>query len=156
MTSASEHDNAPSELPVRVPGGSELPPTSPLMLGKGDRAGGSRSGGPLAELPACLQAFRLSMGNAVKARRTGLGLTQGELARLAGCDRQTIVRLEKAHCSPTLDQWFKVAAALRVPSASARFLQMLGMSDEEARGEAESIAEATRASLARHADADGP
>jgi transcriptional regulator with XRE-family HTH domain len=107
-----------------------------------------------AELPASLRAFRLSMGNAVKARRTGLGLSQGELARLAGCNRQTIARLEKARCSPTLDQWLKVAIALRVPSARARFLQMLGMSDEEARGEAESIAEATRALLARHANAD--
>jgi DNA-binding XRE family transcriptional regulator len=118
-TSTSAHDNAPSELPVRVPGSSELPPTSPLMLGKGNRAHERRrSGGPLAELPADLRAFRLSMGHAVKARRTGLGLTQGELARLAGCNRQTIVRLEKAHCSPTLDQWFKVAVALRVPLAS--------------------------------------
>jgi len=37
----------------------------------------------------------------------------------------------------------------------ARFLETLGMSAEEARREGESIAEATRALLARHADADG-
>jgi DNA-binding XRE family transcriptional regulator len=69
------------------------------------------------------------MGNAVKARRTGLGLTQGELARLAGCNRQTIVRLEKARCSPTLDQWFKVAIALRVPLASLLLSSDVGALD---------------------------
>jgi transcriptional regulator with XRE-family HTH domain len=74
-----------------------------------------RSRNPLADL---LCEFRLAMGQAVTARRSRLGLTQGELAALAGCDRQTISRLENAHCSPTLDQWLKVAIALRMPLSS--------------------------------------
>jgi transcriptional regulator with XRE-family HTH domain len=119
---ARSASNLPCALPVRAPGRSALPPTSPRMLGKTpepEPADGaetaSRSRNPLADL---LCEFRLAMGQAVAARRTRLGLTQGELAALAGCDRQTISRLENAHCSPTLDQWLKVATALRMPLSS--------------------------------------
>jgi transcriptional regulator with XRE-family HTH domain len=53
----------------------------------------------------------------VRSRRLTLGLSQEELARRASCDRQTINRLEQAHHSASLDQWFLVAAALGVSLA---------------------------------------
>jgi transcriptional regulator with XRE-family HTH domain len=87
------------------------------MLGKAPEPadGADATGRSRNRLADFLHEFRLAMGQAVTARRSRLGLTQGELAALAGCDRQTINRLENAHCSPTLDQWLKVATALRMP-----------------------------------------
>jgi transcriptional regulator with XRE-family HTH domain len=119
---ARSDSHLPCELPVRAPGRSALPPTSPRMLGKTPKPepadGAEATGRSRNRLVDLLHEFRLAMGQAVTARRSRLGLTQGELAALAGCDRQTISRLENAHSSPTLDQWLKVATALRMPLSS--------------------------------------
>jgi len=48
----------------------------------------------------------------VRAKRKSLGLSQEKLAERAGCDRQSINRVENAAYSPSLDRVFKLADAL--------------------------------------------
>ena len=48
----------------------------------------------------------------VRAKRKSLGLSQEKLAEKAGCDRQSINRVENAGYSPSLDRVFKLADAL--------------------------------------------
>jgi putative transcriptional regulator len=48
----------------------------------------------------------------VRAKRKALGLSQEKLAEKAGCDRQSINRVENAAYSPSLDRVFKLADAL--------------------------------------------
>jgi len=50
----------------------------------------------------------------VRARRKALGLSQEKLAERAGCDRQSINRVENAAYSPSLDRVFLLANALGV------------------------------------------
>ena len=47
-------------------------------------------------------------------RRGKADITQDELARLAGCTRQTIVALEKERYNPSLSLALKIARALDV------------------------------------------
>ena len=48
----------------------------------------------------------------VRAKRKSLGLSQEKLAERAGCDRQSINRVENAAYSPSLDRVFKLSDAL--------------------------------------------
>lgn len=48
----------------------------------------------------------------MRAKRKALGLSQEKLAEKAGCDRQSINRVENAAYSPSLDRVFKLADAL--------------------------------------------
>ena len=59
-----------------------------------------------------MQRRRLSFGAVVRAKRKSLGLSQEKLAEKAGCDRQSINRVENAAYSPSLDRVFKLADAL--------------------------------------------
>src|SRR4029078_2671765 len=59
-----------------------------------------------------VQRRRLSFGAVVRAKRKSLGLSQEKLAEKAGCDRQSINRVENAASSPSLDRVFKLADAL--------------------------------------------
>ena len=59
-----------------------------------------------------VQRRRLSFGAVVRAKRKSLGLSQEKLAERAGCDRQSINRVENAAYSPSLDRVFKLADAL--------------------------------------------
>jgi transcriptional regulator with XRE-family HTH domain len=59
-----------------------------------------------------VQRRRLSFGAVVRARRKALGLSQDKLAAKAGCDRQSINRVENSAYSPSLDRVFKLADAL--------------------------------------------
>jgi transcriptional regulator with XRE-family HTH domain len=59
-----------------------------------------------------VQRRRLSFGSVVRAKRKSLGLSQEKLAEKAGCDRQSINRVENAAYSPSLDRVFKLADAL--------------------------------------------
>ena len=59
-----------------------------------------------------VQRRRLSFGAVVRAKRKSLGLSQEKLAEKAGCDRQSINRVENAAYSPSLDRVFKLADAL--------------------------------------------
>jgi transcriptional regulator with XRE-family HTH domain len=79
-----------------------------------------------AKPPPTVQARREAMGRAVRARRFALGLTQGQVAKRVGCDRQTINRLERAQVSPSLDRWFALADALEVPLPSLIAAAMTG------------------------------
>jgi DNA-binding XRE family transcriptional regulator len=67
--------------------------------------------------PPSVQVRREALAHAVRARRAALGLTQGQVARRVGCDRQTINRVEHALVSPSLDRWLLIADALEVPLA---------------------------------------
>jgi transcriptional regulator with XRE-family HTH domain len=71
-----------------------------------------------AKPPPTVQARREALGRAVRARRAALGLTQGQVAKRVGCDRQTINRVEHAQVSPSLDRWFALAEALEIPLTS--------------------------------------
>jgi putative transcriptional regulator len=42
-------------------------------------------------------------------------MTQEELAKLAGCTRQTIIAIEQGKYVPSLDLAFKIARAFKVP-----------------------------------------
>jgi transcriptional regulator with XRE-family HTH domain len=59
-----------------------------------------------------VQRRRLAFGAVVRAKRKSLGLSQEKLAERAGCDRQSINRVENAAYSPSLDRVFKLADAL--------------------------------------------
>jgi transcriptional regulator with XRE-family HTH domain len=59
-----------------------------------------------------VQRRRLAFGSVVRAKRKSLGLSQEKLAERAGCDRQSINRVENAAYSPSLDRVFKLADAL--------------------------------------------
>jgi transcriptional regulator with XRE-family HTH domain len=61
-----------------------------------------------------VQTRRLAFGQVVRARRRALGLSQEKLAERAGCDRQSINRVENAAYSPSLDRVFLLANALGV------------------------------------------
>jgi putative transcriptional regulator len=63
---------------------------------------------------ASVQRRRLSFAAVVRARRKSLGLSQEKLAEKAGCDRQSINRIENAAYSPSLDRIFKLADALEL------------------------------------------
>jgi transcriptional regulator with XRE-family HTH domain len=57
---------------------------------------------------------RLAFGRAVRAARKAAGLQQWRLALLAGCDRQSITRIENGAHAPTLDRLWPLADALGV------------------------------------------
>jgi transcriptional regulator with XRE-family HTH domain len=61
-----------------------------------------------------VQRRRLSFAAVVRARRKSLALSQEKLAEKAGCDRQSINRVENAAYSPSLDRVFKLADALEL------------------------------------------
>lgn len=72
-----------------------------------------------------VQTRRLAFGQAVRVRRKALGLSQEKLAERAGCDRQSINRVENAAYSPSLDRVFLLADALGV-----RLAELLADVDE--------------------------
>jgi transcriptional regulator with XRE-family HTH domain len=64
-----------------------------------------------------VQTRRAAFGLAVRARRQAHGWSQFELAERAGCDPQSILRVEAARNSPSLDRVFLLADALGVTPA---------------------------------------
>lgn len=61
---------------------------------------------------ATVQVRREAFGRVVRIKRKTLGLSQEKLAERAGCDRQSINRVENAAYSPSLDRTFLLADAL--------------------------------------------
>jgi putative transcriptional regulator len=59
-------------------------------------------------------AARRAFGHVIRVRRKALGLSQERLADRAGCDRQSINRVENAAYSPSLDRVFPLATALGI------------------------------------------
>jgi putative transcriptional regulator len=53
-------------------------------------------------------------GQAVRRHRKALGLSQDALARRAGCERQSVNRVENGAYSPSLDRCYRLADALGV------------------------------------------
>jgi DNA-binding XRE family transcriptional regulator len=60
-----------------------------------------------------LEFVRVSIARDIIKERTALGLTQQELARLAGVRQETISRLESGRHSPTIRTVDKIDAALQ-------------------------------------------
>jgi putative transcriptional regulator len=58
---------------------------------------------------------KLQVQNAVLAARNRKGLTQQQLADLAGLARQSIISIEKGRFLPTIENALRIAAALDVP-----------------------------------------
>ena len=56
-------------------------------------------------------------GETVRGLRNRLGLSQEQLAERAGCDRQSINRVENAAYTPALGRIFRLADALGVAPA---------------------------------------
>lgn len=63
--------------------------------------------------PAVLRR-RHAFGTAVRNARKAAGLPQWRLAEKAGCDRQSINRVENGAYAPSLDSLWRLAAALGV------------------------------------------
>ena len=55
------------------------------------------------------------LGNAIKQRRTDLGLTQAELAERVGVTRKTVNTVENSVFTPSALLAIKLAKALNVP-----------------------------------------
>lgn len=54
------------------------------------------------------------IGEKIIETRLSLGVSQSELARLCGKDRQTIEKLEKGKVNPTIFTLFEIAQALSI------------------------------------------
>jgi putative transcriptional regulator len=54
----------------------------------------------------------LNVANRVKELRTGLGLTQAELAERVGIARVSILSIEKGHFIPTIETALRISQAL--------------------------------------------
>lgn len=57
------------------------------------------------------------IGDQIKELRTSKGITQAELAKKCGLNRNSIYKYEKNEMVPKLEQLHKIAAALGVPSS---------------------------------------
>lgn len=66
--------------------------------------------------PATRDRSRL-FGQVVRAHRLHRGLSQEQLAQKAGCDRQSVNRVENAAYSPSLPRILRLADALGVTPA---------------------------------------
>lgn len=63
-------------------------------------------------LPDDLIAYRRHVGDRLRTTREGAGLTQQQLAELAGLEKQAISVIENAHSSPRLDTLWRIARAM--------------------------------------------
>lgn len=59
-----------------------------------------------------------SIGSKIAAARRRRGLTQTELAALAGCSRQTVCEVEHDHYEPTIKTLRRLARVLKVTVVS--------------------------------------
>lgn len=57
-------------------------------------------------------AFQAAIGKDIRKRRKELGITQPELAELAGVNVNTVVRLERGVTNPTLDVLVRIGEVL--------------------------------------------
>ena len=55
------------------------------------------------------------VSNRIRELRTGLGLTQAELAAALGVTRQTVLAIEQGRYSPSLELAFQIAHTLKSP-----------------------------------------
>lgn len=54
----------------------------------------------------------IALGKAIRERRTSLGMTQPELAELAGISKNTLYKMERGVSNPTVSVLVKVADVL--------------------------------------------
>ena len=57
--------------------------------------------------------------NQIKALRSGIGMSQGDLASRIGVTRQTVNAIEQGKYSPSLEVAFKIARVFAVPLEEA-------------------------------------
>lgn len=72
---------------------------------------------PTAPPPDWVLARRRAIGDNIREARIRAGLTQEQLAELAGMDRQSINRIEQGHQAALIDNLIRIADALGVPLA---------------------------------------
>ncbi|WP_327710008.1 helix-turn-helix domain-containing protein [Streptomyces sp. NBC_00464] len=65
--------------------------------------------------PDWVLPLRQQIGTTLRAARIEAGLTQVQLAELAGMDHKTVHRIEYAISDPSLTMLLRLAAALHVP-----------------------------------------
>jgi DNA-binding XRE family transcriptional regulator len=68
----------------------------------------------IPEVREYLESFSVAVGNLVHARRIQMGLTQMELAKLAGTKQATISKIEAAKENVTMETLNGIFAALRL------------------------------------------
>lgn len=73
------------------------------------------SGNPRTVGDPKLRARFVAFATVVRERRMALHLNQTQLGEKAGCDRQSINRIENAKFAPGLDRLWRLADALGVP-----------------------------------------
>ncbi len=60
-----------------------------------------------------IPTHRIQLGNALRARRQELGLSQEALAEVVDCHRNFVGRLERGEQNPTVDMLVRFAKALK-------------------------------------------
>ena len=95
---------------------------NPLNAPRSERGNGlHRRSNPDAEgLVPALEFVRASIARDIIRERKALGLTQEQLAKLAGVRQETICRLEKGSHSPTVRTVDKIDRALKRAAARNR------------------------------------
>lgn len=89
---------------------------TPTMATAPPRAARPPAGPPATRATLALdpatRARSVTFGRVVRAYRLHAGLSQEQLAQKAGCDRQSVNRVENATYSPSLPRIFRLADAL--------------------------------------------
>lgn len=71
----------------------------------------------MTQQPGVSSRRRYLLGNAIRARRIDLGLTQEDVVERAEIDRKTLSRLENGHTGSSVDVVWVVADALECDPA---------------------------------------
>lgn len=116
----STHDGS-HKLPVREPGGSALPPTSPRLLGRCGPSSAWDAERQRANAPVMsnevkgrtsLEVLRRSLGERLKVWRIAGGLTQAQLATRIGYSRSAVAGAESRAQGTARDFWVRCDAVL--------------------------------------------
>lgn len=75
----------------------------------------------IPEVREYLESFSVVVGNLVQARRIQMGLTQAQLANLAGTKQATISKVEAAKENVTMDTLNRIFSALRLSELNPIF-----------------------------------
>jgi len=115
-------DGSPDRLPVREPGMSELPVTSPRLLGRGSAAStagaAERQRANVSLVPSedvreqSREQLRASLGKRLKTWRLAAGLSQQQLASRIGYSRSAVAGAESSGQGRARDFWVRCDAVI--------------------------------------------
>jgi hypothetical protein len=103
-------DRSHELLPVRKPGGSVLPPTSPRMLGRWGRPSAPVMPDERAGRPG-MDVLRRSLGRRLTVWRVAVGLSQRQLASRIGFSQLTVAGVESGNRRAARDFWVRCDSA---------------------------------------------